>query len=116
MIAISGDRVLMRYGSVRFNLTTEAWINFSKDAVKTWKAARARGVKRTSDATLDELRAREFLVASGVRDVDRFEANLTLLSQPADPSHVIHCFRCGRALSDPISKALQMGPECRKRT
>lgn len=45
--------------------------------------------------------------------VDAFEERLHQLDQPGDQSRLVRCSKCGRVLSDPVSKALGMGEDCR---
>ena len=38
-----------------------------------------------------------------------------LFDLPPDPSRIIRCERCGRVLTNPVSKVLGRGPECRRK-
>lgn len=58
-----------------------------------------------------------WLRACGVADKASFfglKERLALLAQPGDASRIIRCQCCGIPLSDPVSKALGLGPVCRK--
>ncbi len=52
--------------------------------------------------------------AHSKEDVDRLGERLALLAGSPDPVGLIRCARCTRPLSDPLSKLLGLGPECRK--
>ena len=44
-----------------------------------------------------------------------FLARLEAIQSGADDSQLVRCKKCTRVLSDPLSKALGYGPECRKK-
>jgi hypothetical protein len=108
---VSTDVVVMRgFTRAPVRLTATAWMNITRNAMTTFENAVGK------PATQDAMRALDWLRACGVDGKETFDglkARLALLALPGDPSRIIRCRKCNAVLSDPISKALGIGPDCR---
>lgn len=92
------------------HFTEERWINTCEIALRVWRESVGKPWNENA------IWAHRFLQANGIRTLEAFEAlekNLPLLKEGPDPSRIVYCRRCQRPLSDPLSKALGIGPDCR---
>jgi len=108
---LPNDVVVVRgYTSAPVRVTTTAWMNATRNAMTTFE--NAIGKPTTADVT----RALYWLRACGVTNKETFDGlkeRLALLALPGDPSRLVRCRKCNAVLTDPISKALGIGPDCR---
>lgn len=109
-------------GNVKVNVfgeiwhgTLRAWLNATDMALAVRNAAVQAGRKPESPK---EKAAALWLHACGLNKQDKIDLYVqrrALFDSPEDAPRLVHCCRCGRVLSDPLSKALGIGPECRKK-
>lgn len=109
-------------GNVRVNVfgtiwngTLRAWLSATDTAVAIRNAAKQAGRKPESPK---EKAAALWLHACGLNQQDKIDLYVqrrALFDTPEDAPRRVHCSRCGRVLSDPLSKLLGIGPECRRK-
>ncbi len=90
--------------------TEAAWRRTSETAIRVWQNAIGQAPTPASNW------ARRWLAACGIASVQAFQAferNLALLKEGPDPSRIVRCRRCQHVLTDPVSRALGIGPDCR---
>ena len=114
------DTITLRgYAHKPLKLTLRGWLKATDVAVEVVEAASQRGVKTEADATPNELLAKRWLVASFSfatkmsEAIPNYKARRHLFDIAPDPSKIIRCQCCNIPLSDPVSKALGIGPICR---
>lgn len=107
---LPNDVVLVRgYSSAPVRLTSHAWLNTTRKAMNVFENAIGK------PANAEAIRAINWLRACGVtkETFNGMKTRLALLALPGDPSRIIRCRKCNAILTDPISKALGVGPDCR---
>jgi hypothetical protein len=105
---LPSDVVVVRgYTNQPVRLTAEAWQNMTRNAVQVFENAVGK------PATEEALRTLYWLKACGVDSQEAFFGLKERLAQPSDPSRIVRCRRCNAMLTDPVSKVLGMGPDCR---
>lgn len=122
-VKLLGNETITIYDEHGRNPTRLAWrdwVNWTVSAVKVirWAMGHTRE-ELTPNEWDNAMTAHNWLKANGINSQEDFlnlEARVPLLLAPPDPSRVIRCRRCDRPLSDRLSQALGIGPECRKKT
>ncbi|MBM3129774.1 MAG: hypothetical protein FJ009_14270 [Chloroflexi bacterium] len=111
---IDGAETVVVYGYERrpVRLPWQAWMQWTNVAIANVERAITEKLPRTQQVT----NSLDWLRSCGVDGKESFfglKERLALLAQPGDPSRIVRCQCCNIPLSDPLSKALGIGPVCR---
>ena len=110
----SGNVKVIVFGEI-WNGTFRAWLNATDTALRVRAQAVAEQRKPES---LNEKAAALWLHACGLNHQEKIDLYLqrrALFDSENDCSRLVRCSCCNRVLSDPLSKTLGIGPECRKK-
>lgn len=91
-------------------MTLSRWMNQNRAAIRIMRECVGK------PATERGLWAVDWLRANGIHseeDFSIFEKNIQAQGEMPDPSRIIRCRKCHMVLTDPVSKAYGMGPDCR---
>ena len=100
--------------------TDNVSVNGEHMLFRSWLARTDQAIMACADAFEAERRAPSWalswLWACGFDSAELvlgYVERRPLFDLPPDPSRIIRCARCGRVLTNPVSKALGQGPRCR---
>lgn len=91
-------------------MNVSRWMNQNRAAIRIMRECVGK------PATERGWWAVDWLKANGIHseeDFSIFEKNIQALGEMPDPSKIIRCRKCHLVLTDPVSKAYGMGPDCR---